>query len=191
MGPIRQMSMMRFEQKHQSLKRIAQKSKNFKNITKTLSYRHQAEIVYKGYTYLDSTECGKINKFDIESVDDQCKNTIRNVIDDRNVLEIQWCTLNNFTYRQGNALLHNNTFWLIENILIDDGKYLFVCISLDVIQFEKFTHSIIIERTTSLELEIIELGILKRKKPYGIINLNGNMHIFADTLDVTKVQYRN
>ena len=46
-GPLRHFWVMRFEAAHQYLKRIAQRVRNFKNITSTLAKRHQAKKCFE------------------------------------------------------------------------------------------------------------------------------------------------
>lgn len=47
MGPVRHFWTMRFESKHGYLKDLSKKLKNYKNICKTLAYRHQQEMLFK------------------------------------------------------------------------------------------------------------------------------------------------
>lgn len=49
-GPLKQMWCMRFEAKHQYFKNVASKTKNYRNICKTLAERHQ---VLQGYEFAE------------------------------------------------------------------------------------------------------------------------------------------
>ncbi|XP_040069990.1 uncharacterized protein LOC120842871 [Ixodes scapularis] len=51
-GPLRQFWCMRFEEKHQYFKSMASKVKNFRNICKTLTMRHQLLESYRHQTYV-------------------------------------------------------------------------------------------------------------------------------------------
>ncbi|XP_040070031.1 uncharacterized protein LOC120842891 [Ixodes scapularis] len=51
-GPLRQFWRMRFEEKHQYFKSMASKVKNFRNICKTLTMRHQLLESYRHQTYV-------------------------------------------------------------------------------------------------------------------------------------------
>lgn len=51
-GPLRQFWCMRFEAKHQYFKSMASKVKNFRNICKTLSLRHQLLESYQQHTHI-------------------------------------------------------------------------------------------------------------------------------------------
>lgn len=45
-GPLSKLSCMRFEVKHQYFKSVARKTRNFKNLSATLSRRHQLSLMY-------------------------------------------------------------------------------------------------------------------------------------------------
>lgn len=189
MGPISYMSMMRFESKRSALKLMGKKANNFKNITKTISTRHQAELAYKGFTFVNNMCSGKLSRCELELVDNaQYIEIIKNSFDQNlTIMKTKWCTLNNFTYKQQNVIIVYRRFWKIENILIVNQQHYFLCSSVDVISFDSFTHSKVVETQNSPEILLISLEAMDVKQPFNIIYSNGKMHIFADTLEVSEV----
>lgn len=62
MGPIKEMSMFRFEAKHRMLKECLGDSRNFINITKTICERHQQRLACTANIYTDHFNHSKKNK---------------------------------------------------------------------------------------------------------------------------------
>lgn len=60
MGPLVGMSMMRFEAKHKSLKKIANETFNYVNLTKTLATKHQQLLSTVDDSYTDKFSHGKL-----------------------------------------------------------------------------------------------------------------------------------
>lgn len=179
MGPVRYMTMLRYESKHKSLKEISKRANNFKNITKTISYRHQAELVYNGYTYIDNLDCGKVSEIDTPLPKILLTSRFEKMY------EVQWYKINNFKYRQSLAILIKNQFFSIERILLLDDKIYFLIQCLKYMDFSIFTHSIVVEKNFSIEATLIEIEKINEKRPYEMKYLNGKYFIFADTLNVT------
>lgn len=185
MGPVRYMATQVFERRHKTLKNLSRRANNFKNITKTLSYRNQAELVYNGFTYIDDLDCGKLSTLNTETLDHNELSLITSVPKaDETIYEIQYFKLNNFVYREGTAILVENQFCVIERIVVIGVQYYFLCHPLDYLNFHKFTHSLIVDKMSANNARVIDVNDLSHKTPYEVKNLNGNFHIFADTLDV-------
>lgn len=188
MGPIAHMNMMRFESKHKSLKNIAQRGKNFINITKTLSVQCQAELVFNGFTYCDQIDCGKIFRIDALKLTKHEQEIIGEILIENEMLcEIEWLKCNNFTYRKGCAILHDNSFFEVDRILVLHDKYFFLCSKYQFRQFCSFTNSLIVEKSFNSIQSLISFNQLIFKKPYDINIFEKKCFIFAETLDVCQV----
>lgn len=188
MGPPVYMNMLRFEAKHKALKTIAKRGNNYINITKTISVRHQAELIYNGFTYCDEIDCGKITRRNIEDFNLQEKEIVSEILLKDDILcEIQWFKINNFTFKKELAILHEKHFHEIDKILIIDDKYYLLCICLEFKKFDSFTHSLIVEKIVPLKVTLIPFNKLKFVKPYEIKHFDQKLFIFADTLDVEHV----
>lgn len=187
MGPLCHMNMMRFESKHKSLKNIVMHGKNFINITKTISFRSQAELLYKGFTYCDEIDCGKISRVDISSFDEVDQSILSQVLfEGDHLCEIEWFKCNDLTFRKGFAVLHGDFFHRIDRILVANDKYFLFSSRLKFTRFDSFTHSLIIEEITPPIHDLILFDDLNFKKPYEIKFVEKQFFIFAETLDVCR-----
>lgn len=189
MGPVRYMASQVFERKHKSLKNLSNKANNFKNITKTISYRHQAEIVYHGHAYTQELDCGKLSVLDLAMLSESEKSAISafNYETNEPIYEIQHLNCNNFTYRRGLAILYENSFFCIERIFVIGSEYYFLCQLFDYLHFHDFTHSLVVEKNVSENIQIVDFREMREKVPYDVKTLKGRCHILADTLQVKHV----
>lgn len=129
------------------MKNIAQRGKNFINITKTLSVQCQAELVFNGFTYCDRIDCGKIFRIDALQLTKQEQEIMDEILIENEILcGIEWLKCNNFTYRKGCAILHDNSFFEVDRILVLHDKYFFLCSKYQFRQFCSFTNSLIVEK---------------------------------------------
>lgn len=183
MGPVCHMSMLRFESKHKSLKNIAKQGNNWINITKTISTRNQAELIFNGFTYCDEIDCGKITTINMEKLIELEQEALANIADKNELIcEVQWLNCNNFTYRKNSAVLHEHFFYEIDRILVVEDKYFLLCSRFHVVEFDNFTHSYILEKfKPSIKLAIF-FDDLNLKKPHDIKIFEGKSFIFAETL---------
>lgn len=186
MGPVLHMSMLRYEARHKSLKSIATRSNNYINITKTISVRNQAELVYNGFTYSDTIDCGKISLKDISNFSDLETAALEGIYREGDLIcEIEWFKCNDFTFRKKFAILYENQFHEIDRIIVMNDNYFLMCSDLELVQFDSFTHSVIIKRMNVPKPKLISFENLVYKKPLEIKCLDNKIHIFAETLDVT------
>lgn len=66
MGPLIHLIMMRFEAKHQQIKRLLGDNRNFRNINKTLAIKHQQAACTTEFSYKNEIETNKIKPVDLE-----------------------------------------------------------------------------------------------------------------------------
>lgn len=185
MGPLCHMNMMRFESKHKSLKSIAKRGNNFINITQTISIRSQAELLYKGFTYCDDIDCGKISRIDVTQL--EVESELANVLEERDtVFEIEWYKCNNLTFKKDLVVMHENYFHQIIRIFAVNDKYFLFSVKFRFSEFDSFIHCLIIEKITPSIKKLIPLNDLNFKKPYEIKLIGGKTAIFAENLDVCR-----
>lgn len=187
MGPISHMSMLRYEAKHKSLKTFAKRGNNFINITKTIAVRNQAELVYRGFTYCDEINCGRISLTNIAEFSELEKIVVAKMYDTNEmVCEIEWFKCNNLTFRKGFVILHQNHLHEIGKILVSGDKYYMLCSSFEFLAFVSFTHSLIVQKMSPINIKLILFDELDVKKPYNVKCIDEKFYVFADTLDVHK-----
>lgn len=189
MGPVVFMSMMRFESKHKSLKTLCKKGNNFKNITKTISTRNEAEFIYNGFTYKNEFKFGKNSRVHLTDFDHNDRIILAPIANQIETFsEIQWFKMNDITYRRGRALLIDNFIYSIERILDIDEKCYLLCHPFNLITFCSFTHSIIVEKCEGTNVKIIEFEKLTHKRSFEVKCVNSEYHVFAATLEISNVK---
>lgn len=188
MGPVAYMSMMSFESEHKSLKTFGRNANNFKNITKTIAYKKEAEFVYNGFTYQNKLSFGKVLATDLASFSDDERAAISPLLEpNEHPNEVQWFKMNGLTYRRGLAMIIDYCVCSIERILIMNEKCFLYCHRFDSLTFCSFTHSIVVEKGSNTNVKLFEFEKMTKKQLYEIKCVNGKYHIFAATLDVTNV----
>lgn len=190
MGPLIYMSTMRFESKHQELKELIKTSRNFMNITQTITKRHQSKLTLKSDTYLNKSQHGeKVPYHQMEPKINACKKTfISNSFSSQDKLFIvEWISLNSYMYRKGLFIIHNQKFVQIEDIHIYDDEEYIAGSKWDCIEFDDFLNSLQIAKSESNENMLIKFTELKRKELFELKSIDHKYFIIADTLLVKQV----
>lgn len=188
--------MMRFENKHKSLKNIGRKSNNFKNITKTISTRNEAEYIHNGFTYKNEFKSGKISQVNFTKFDDDDKEIIAPIFNQNETLnEIQWFKVNDITYKKGLVILIDNFIYSIERIFVIDRKFHLFCHRFNSLSFCSFTHSILVEKSRILVEKsyktvgnLIDFEQLTHKRSYELKCVEDKYHVYVTTLDVARAK---
>lgn len=190
MGPIKRMSMMRYEAKHKVLTTIAKKTNNFVNIAKTLAERVQT-IDHRSRDFNDVVSKSKSFKFS-DSENFMKFNAVMLHFDfELNELDVldKFLIFNGFEYRRGLMIVENFKVFEIQEIFLYKNNYFLLCQTQNVIQFEEFFNSIEIQ-STAFELEnmkIFEVSALKNGESFDKVRANKKNYIIAENLNVMSV----
>lgn len=166
LGPVLFMWMMRFESKHKYFTDLAKKTNNLVNITKTLANRHQEMMFASNYITENEftvskhmkcvTECEEFSMFE-SLLPNAC-----------NLFSIAHLTCNSYEYVKNIMLIEDFAVYEIIKILLcksHSKEYYFLCQKYNVVNFDDNYNAIEIEKSED-ELEVINFGTLKNKKPY-------------------------
>lgn len=136
-GPIKEMSMMRFESKHQDLKKRAN-GRNFINLTKSICESHQKYISTIDDTYTNNLSHGVLKE--IDTVFETENNALLDKCMDRNykVFETIKVEYNGYKYRVGLFVNIGNFLYEIEKILANRSNIYFVLLQYKIAQFDEF-----------------------------------------------------
>lgn len=131
MGPIIYFWVMRMEAKHQYFKRIAQETKNFINLKKTMASKHQEFVFHNGFTYKDEVLKSKTVSY-LSSCDnfDLYEEVLRTVLTEEaigNATLFKWIKVNGIKYKSGHLIKFNSIFHQIEYIIMDTNDIWFFC----------------------------------------------------------------
>lgn len=190
MGPLIHMSTMRFESKHQELKELIKNSRNFMNVTHTITQKHQAQLTFKSDTYSNESKHGKkVPYHKIESKINACVKTFisNNFLSQDELFFVEWFSLNCYIYRKGLFIIHNQKFVQIEDIFIYNNEEYIVGTKWDCIEFDDFLNSLQIAKSESDETVFIKFMELEQKQLFEIKAIDHKFFIIADTLLVKPV----
>lgn len=187
MGPTVFTSAMRLEAKHQELKSVAQKTKNFINLNKTIAEKHQLFVCLKKNKYCDEIEPG-MDQFVLGESDDfedyKSCTTLQG-----NEVVIKSLQVNNLCFKTGLLVLHKSIFFQISHVLrsSDRSSFLFLCdASFDIKEKDSFCNSLIIQENQSFH-HLLNLNEIENMKCYQKVFVDGKIHVVCNKLELSKL----
>lgn len=110
MGPMRYLWCMRYEAKHKYFKELIRRMMNFNNICKSLSERHQKDVIYRLYLkdFHVKFNYSRFSKIKIRNILTYNNLISENLGVDQNCLvkKVKWIKLNSVQYRKDFFLFH-------------------------------------------------------------------------------------
>lgn len=163
MGPVKNMWTMRFEAKHRVFTSLADKTNNFVNIAKTLSYRHQEAMVNQDFSYFDSLEMSKKEKRFIDLPDYE---TIPvGEMDIGRISVLDFFSLNAFEYRDGLFVINNSEICMIKSIMKYESKFFLALMQYKILGYDDFFNGLEIAPEIN-EIYLVAFDELKNKTVY-------------------------
>lgn len=190
MGPVVRFWAMRMEAKHQFFKQIVAKTKNFVNLKKTLSEKHQERFFVNKWSLNDDIELGKQTPFvecnDFQKYYEQLK--ALNFTDD--VLEscfiVKKLKLNDRLYKPGFLVASETKFLEIEYILCTEQDFFFLCEKFyDILCYDPFFNSLKLHSNN--DVGIVDLKKLQNNKPYEKNFVDDSVYVIVDCLTTFKM----
>lgn len=131
MGPIIFMWVMRMESKHQFFKQIAQSSKNYINLKKTMAIKHQEKQFSAEFSYIDKIKISKKsssifhnNIYELyQEAIDKCF-TERDLTD---MIIVNSVEVNSVKYKAGYLVAHASHFSEINRVIMLENQVWFLC----------------------------------------------------------------
>lgn len=154
MGPPISSWMMRFEAKHQQFTDIARKTKNFKNITKSLAVAHQENVLRPEMYIEPSIQPSKINsKYFFGSQFE------RDYFDGKaDIIEHKFLYYSSTLFKKGLFIWVKNQPYEIDAVVSHENDFFVICNGYEVIAFSNFFNSIEINKRMNLVSEIFNLN---------------------------------
>lgn len=186
-GPIKYLNMLHAERKHKVFTDIQATSKNFKNVTKSLSICHQTMLfnkISKGQVSYTDRILISAKRAPLESANSETINLISEYIHEiEKVALLNFLKLNGTTYRKGFFVFKDNSFYEITQIFsTPDAGYIFICEKYVALCYTKYTNSIEIQNAGTKDIislkEIRNISYEKKKM------FRNQMHIIVSTLDI-------
>lgn len=195
MGPLVDLQMMRGDAKHQPLTQYAERTRNYVNICKSLSEKHQEVLAAKWTkcTYVDKIETSK-KKLKVFATKDTIINELKDYSqlirnhfekDLNRVLLINRVIFNSFTYQKDLFIISSDEIHQIIAVLKLEDSFVFLITKFNVVKFFKFANCFQIQK--SEETSLIEFDSLVCKRTYEGKMLNNEIQIIADNLDMIPI----
>lgn len=148
-GPLRQFWCMRFEAKQQYFKSMASKVKNFRNICKTLSLRHQLLESYQQHTHILNKHVSAVGSRQVDP--SKLKPCAQNLASQGPVWEATSIDTSTGNYRKGDVLIMDTTttlsFAQVTSVYLVRGEPFLLLEALQVEGFRKHKHCYKVQRT--------------------------------------------
>lgn len=197
MGPLKFSQIMRGDAKHQVFTQYAKRCRNYINIYKTLSEKHQEKLAAKcgKNSYSDRLEISKRN-FQLVDAKKKLKTEFEShlkMLSDYfkglgQVTVVTFITINSFRFSKGLFLMSDGKMHQIDAVLEHNDSFIFMCTQFDTVKYFKFANCFEIQKSTNVTL--IEFDRLTSKRSFESKYLNGKPQIIADDLDMMPV-YEN
>lgn len=151
MGPVIFLSVMRMEAKHQYFKNIAQKTKNFINLKKSMANKHQDKVCLDGFTCSNELITGKLTSpFYCCKDYDQYENHLQTEFPDMTIEDLSVVNsvqLNGIKYKPNYLVQLESSFAQIDYIIMNENHFWVLCGSLyKVKRYDSFLNSLLLEK---------------------------------------------
>lgn len=166
-GPLLHMSMIRFDAKHTHLKKIVRNTNNFRNINKTIAFKHQQWLASSENSFCDKITHSKEKLINIDFIkknfNEHILSHIRNSTDS---FEINSLSFNAYKYERHSVVSYQNKLFEIEMVLLTDSQYFFVAFELQFLGVHEFSQSLEVKKVNPLQYSLIKYTDISHKKPY-------------------------
>lgn len=161
LGPLIQFWAMRFEAKHAFFKRICHITCNFRNICKTMAFRHQMTLCYSllaGDVFKPETEIGPGHSTLLAVMDGfgEVQSGLEDIPPFTETFVPTWVKVNGTQYRPGVTVFLSYAadgdpqFGLVKNILVLDHSVKLVVQKWDTVGFDRHLFAYGVEATTNV-----------------------------------------
>lgn len=184
MGSIALLSMLRFEAKHSELKKIAQRTNNFRNINKTIAITHQESMCIKGNNLKDIRLITKREKIDVDFLTKFVDLNCIIIENDNAIFSIGCMTYNSFTFKRDKVFTCQSILYKIVLVLEINSIIFFAAEKLEVHGIDDFTQSIMIKLSSDPQFDLIEFESIEHKKSYPIKSIEDANFVIIDDLEL-------
>lgn len=186
MGPLKPMSMIRMESKHQDLKgRVG--GKNFVNLCKTICENHQEHMSRIENVYSDNLSISK-QTIVSDSFLEQHPFVLGKYLDSsESTYKVKFFEWNGIIYREKMFVHINRFMYEIHKILLNRSEIYLFCLRFDYHSYNDFLHSIQITPSQPVIFELIPFKSLNNKHVYEkleVIDSDKKYFIILENLDL-------
>lgn len=186
MGPLIALTMMRFEAKHQQIKKMVGDNKNFRNINKTLAIKHQKMLSSNIFCDKDVIETLKLSSVTPQFILDHVALLNQNNIDSESLLKTDLLRVNNCEYFPGLFFIHDFLLYEICYVLMSHDKYYLLAKEMEIGNFNEFLNCFEIKAKIVTDFMIINQQEIKNAKTFESKMFKNKVYVVAATLDLNK-----
>ncbi|KAH8037997.1 hypothetical protein HPB51_020517 [Rhipicephalus microplus] len=152
-GPLKHLWSMRFESKHQELKKQALCVKNFKNITFTLSKRHQLKQSFQMnfYELYEGLSTSQSKPVDVSKLPECAKGLLPPTTH-----EVKFAAIDKCKFRCGSVLVSQNSdsfdFLQIESLFVASGRLYILTRTLVIERFDRHRFCYVVSRSDQQQI---------------------------------------
>lgn len=180
-GPLRHFSMMKYDAKHRVFKIFRNATNNFKDINKSMAYKHQKLMCANGFGYKDNIVHGVLKPYnDLNRLNLMCNFATCN----ETIFRTKYVKLNNYRYSAGLLIVYKGSFFEISQILCAQEKFYFLCLRYIIDEFDHFLNSYKIKTNDNSNLTVISFEDIQYKKTHEIKRISENKYVISESLDL-------
>lgn len=179
-----QMTSMRLESKHKSLKGLLETSSNHQNIPFSIATKHQEQLTLKKNTYVDELKIGTQTML---TESDLAKYDLLTVFKDFKCGKTLWVEYNGSRYNKNILIISDKSLMEIRDIFLINNEIHFVCIVYEVLHFDNFFNSFKIHCKDLSSFKLVDFNSLANKNPFEKKQIINDIYILDETLDLTVI----
>lgn len=181
MGPLIHLIMMRFEAKHQQIKRLLGDNRNFRNINKTLADKHQQAACTAEFSYKNDIETNKIKPTASAFIETHLKNYIN-----ARICETEHLRINNYEYMPNLLFIHEMSAYQIKKVLLIEDDYVLFAKKCMIGVYDSFLNCFEIDVNKPADSILIKINELTNKKTFDLYSVSGKNYMIGATIALNK-----
>lgn len=179
MGPLIYNWTMRTEAKNKTLIGYMKGQHCFINVSKTIAYRHQMNLIHNIFTDIPNTAVTKLNKL---KINDKFYNFITSKLENTNIHTIENLAISDNIYTEGLVMIKGTELLEIKRVIEFGTEFWILLQPIIVKEFNKFYHAVVVLKNDNAELKLYKLSDFNIKNSFEIISIENQLLIPASNL---------
>lgn len=186
-GPLKHLSMMRYESKHRQFTDMAKETRCFINIAKSLAHTHQERLFFSGPALENNIQASS-SSYPDASFRQQYETLLRSGdISIENLMILKFLHFNGSKYQPELFVIKDEKLFQIIHVLQTGQRYSLLCQRFEVINYTKSLNSVEIKRSTDQAILIMRLAEILNDKSYHSFKHDQKLYLIAENLSVFKL----
>lgn len=177
-GPLVHMSTLKFETKHKEFSSDVRRMQNYKNVSQSLANNYQMKTMEN--CFKNEIDFGRKTRFKINDF-------YRDLFAHFNLtklFELKSLKFNSHYYEKALFLKNDNFCYKIENVLLYESEYYFLCIEYTCVKFDEFLNSLSISENIPKTYKLLCHSRMSYKKSHSLRQLGKASYIIAESIEI-------